>query len=576
MSRYLGLAKTMFNSGVSRIEISKNEIDLEVLLTERFDYQKYSGAWPSKVIEHLLQRHNDIKTYRIFENRDVQNPLEKEEMNNLHYPFFEFLEKKNLKEFSKKFNPNIKYIGHHLCHAYASILFSPFETCLIMVVDASGSAIRDLESDQKISLLNSDPNLTYECYSLYEWKNGKIKLLEKKYHHYAASKHPNLKFSNGLGSMYEKIAQFVFNDPTASGKVMGLAAFGKVLNHQGDHFDFLNSLDWSKAFKGKGKKEWQSHPHIEYLKDVAATAQKKFEVEWFEMGIDAKKKYPEHDNLILAGGCALNCTANWKLFSRKIFKNIYVAPFPGDESISIGLAASEIIESNSNKFKMKQISFWGSKQSSPREDEVLELEKEYQVVRPENIESYCADLLEKGHVIGWFQGRSEVGPRALGHRSILCRADTSRAKDHLNKYVKYREDFRPYGSSIIFEHAKRIFEIPPNFDNSFMSFAVPVRGAWHDLLSDIVHADGTCRMQTIKQEQDSRYYSLLKEMEKRTGLALLLNTSLNIMGQPILESAQELKLFLKEMNLTGVAYGDVFIFSKKSHEAPLLKNGGES
>lgn len=570
--KYLGLSKTMFNSGISLIEDNGDKSQLLTLITERFDHQKYSGAWPAKVLQKLMQSYDINQADFILENRDVMNPQEKEEMNNEHYPFYEYIKKEKLEKFVRAFNPKISFVSHHLCHAWASVFFSPFKSCLILVVDGSGTRLFDLEADQQIMTDNiKDVTTTYECHSVYSWNGIELKLLEKYYHQYKDSEHPPLKFSEGLGSMYEKVAQYIFNEGTASGKVMGLAAFAKPTQQNKSHFDFLNQLDWNKSFQGKSKKEWQESENLSLYRSVAAEAQFRFENEWFQTAKHLKKKYPEFENLILAGGCALNCTANWKLSSLGIFKNIYITPFPGDESISIGLVAKTFYENQrSSTFTPPQVSFWGDPRNVPSLENVQLLKKHFEVIEPDNICQYTANLIAEGHVVGWFQGRSEIGPRALGHRSILCRPDTGKAKDHLNKFVKFREDFRPYGSSVLFEHAPRFFEIPRGFDNSFMSFAVPVKGAWHELLSDIVHKDGTCRMQTIKKEQDELYYQLLLEVEERTGMALVLNTSLNIMGQPILETIDDLIEFLEQMNLTGVAYGNVFVYSKTGAKAPLI------
>jgi len=570
--KYLGLSKTMFNSGISLIEDNGDKSQLLTLITERWDRQKYSGAWPAKVLQQLKKSHELNQLDLIFENRDVMTPAEKEEMNDQHYPFYEFVKNQQLEKFVKKNNPQLNFISHHLCHAWASALFSPFEKCLILVIDGSGTRYSDLEAEQKIKNATlQDENLSYECYSLYSWNGQEIKLMEKNYHQYKTSSHPLLKFSEGLGSMYEKVAQYIFNEPTASGKVMGLAAFGKPEKKKQSHFDFMNSLDWSKSFKGQSKKEWQDSLHFELYKQVAAEAQWRFEEEWLHNAIQLKKNYPDYDQLILAGGCALNCTANWKLFHQKIFKDIYVTPFPGDESISIGLVARPYLEkTRKNVFRQKQVSFWGEPLNSPTSKQIEILKSKFEVVESDDIVSFTAQLISKGHVVGWFQGRSEIGPRALGHRSILCRPDTGKAKNHLNKFVKFREDFRPYGSTVLFEHAARFFETPRGFDNSFMSFAVPVKGAWKEMLSDIVHKDGTCRMQTLKSNQDELYYRLLQEVEERTGMALVLNTSLNIMGQPILETFEDLLEFLDEVNLTGVAYGNVFVYTKVGTKAPML------
>lgn len=565
--KYLGLSKTVHNSGVSFFD--DEALSLVTIISERVNREKYSGAWPFKAIEFLsVFDLNSI--HQILENRDIMTPFEKEEMFNQSYPFYEHIKKNKFGNYVKKFNPNIKTISHHLCHAYSSVLFSPFQNCLILVVDSSGSKYKDLEQWQKDKVKAKDDEL--ECLSVYSWEDGQLSLLEKEFHSFRPSNFDVIKFSNGLGAMYEKVSEFIFNENTASGKVMGLAAYGTPFSTQGTHFEFLNQLDWSLQYKGQSKQEWQKSKHMSFYKDLAATAQARFEKEWLEIAKRLKKKYPQFQNIILSGGCALNCTANWKLIDSKIYDNVYVTPFPGDESISIGLVASELINRSgfNTPTRMPQISYWGSPQHGPEKFDISLFQNEFKIIRPENIEQYCADLLNQGRIIGWFQGRSEVGPRALGNRSILARPDSGQAKELLNRDIKFREDFRPYGCTVMAEQVDRFFATPRKFQNPFMSFAVPVKGAWQELLKDIVHKDGTCRMQTLERFQNQKFYNLLCEFEKLSGIPMLLNTSLNIMGQPILETSKDLMEFLREVPVYGVAVGDYFIFSSKSEKSPQI------
>lgn len=561
----LGLGKTLFNSSAALIYKENNRLEIELILTERLLRQKASGAWPEKAIIELAKTHN-LENCGIAENRDVVSPQAIEKALNSALPFFEYLKKKNLFRFSSHFNSDVKFITHHRCHASAALMMSPFEKALILVIDGAGSNAKDfIEDNEEKKLIPKDyANDDYlEEASVFSIDGGKLFCLEKNWQLFKKSqKAEGHWFSEGLGTLYEKSAEYIFNDKRAAGKVMGLAAFGRPQEIVRRSL-FLESLDWSLSFSGRGKSEWESSKHFNKYADVAASVQNHFEKSLMKIANDLHQKYPDYENLILMGGCALNCTTNMLLHRSGLFKSIYVAPFPGDESIGLGAASYLYHAVQKNAWTPRpweiQGGYFGLTASIPTNDEIEKEFSSFSITKPESIEKYTAKKISENKTIGWFQGRSETGPRALGNRSILARVDRAGLKSHLNEVVKKRESFRPYGCSVLHESAPEYFDVPNGFENPFMSFAVKTRPEYAEALKEVTHFDGTSRMQTVRQTQNPRFYKLIKEVGSLTGVACVLNTSLNVMGEPIVETIQDAKRFLLTAQVDAIVIGDYYI-----------------
>jgi carbamoyltransferase len=177
----------------------------------------------------------------------------------------------------------------------------------------------------------------------------------------------------------------------------------------------------------------------------------------------------------------------------------------------------------------------------------------------EEIHISASKLLKQGNVVAWFQGRSEPGPRALGNRSILALPSINGMKSHLNNKIKFRESFRPYGCSLLQEDVSKYFNVDTTFHSPFMGFALPVLSKWHDVFQEVMHIDGTTRLQTVTRGQNERYYDLLKHLKEESGHGVVLNTSLNIMGCPILETAQDAFIFFKNSEIEYLVIGNYLI-----------------
>lgn len=572
----LGLGKTLYHSSVSLIKKQAGELRPEatLILSERLSRKKNSGSWPTEPLRKILPHVNLSKSV-IAENRDVLHPKTHEEQLNSVLPFFESLKQNGLEKFSAHFNSDVRFVPHHLCHAMAAVHMSPFTKALILVMDGAGSAKKDFVGDFKneaeLGLAGGDPtgrdpNEEISVY-LFEQQQGKVKLRceQKMWRSFVKSQNVSKKtWSEGMGIFYETASEFIFNCNQSSGKVMGLAPFGKASALSGPRADYMESLPWAeKSFKGGGKKAWESHPHLQDYKDLAATVQSEFENFLFPFVQKLRTEYPEYENIILTGGCALNCTFNGKLVKQGLYEEVYVPPFPGDESISLGAAAySHYILQNQDWHPLvheQQHGYLGASESKPSTEEILKIFEGFQVERPNSITQYVAQLLEQGEVIAWFQGRSEAGPRALGNRSILARPDQEGLKDRLNAQIKFREAFRPYGASCLYEKSGEYFDIPKNFNSPYMSFAIPVKAEFKKQLNEVTHIDGTCRFQSVRQGQNEIFYDLIKKFGDRTGLYCLLNTSLNVMGEPIVETAEDARRLLMQTPVHGLAIGDFYI-----------------
>lgn len=535
MKYSLGLGKTIFNSGICLLPPA-NYHEAEIVLSERIDRKKNSGAWPE-----LALRDQDILSRELIgsaQNRDVQTVKQFEDYLDTRYPFRERIQARGFTPFLEE---NSLTVNHHLAHAYSASLFSPFTECLILVVDGSGSAHPE----------------GYEYLSLYRFDNQQFELLDKR-----CSPFDQNGYSQSIGLFYEGISEFIFNSKTLAGKVMGLAPLGKSLGKVSSYPEFLKNLDQTKKFNGKSKQDWESSPHLDFYKELAATVQEAFEDYLFEYVSDIAVRYPQ-SNLILAGGCALNCTFNGKLWKSKLFKNIYIPPNPGDEGISLGCAWSLI------KDKVTWSPLPWNRQTSARgakrQCELKDIQRVFSgyKIKELNLDE-VADLVNENECIAWFQGRSEVGPRALGQRSILAKPRRG-VKAFLNAKVKFRESFRPYGCTLPQDEVANYFEVDKTFENPFMSFAIPVKPEYFHDLEDVCHIDQTSRFQTLHREQNPRYYDLLKLVGKKTGKPILLNTSLNIMGEPILETIEDAYRFMENSVIKYLVLNDYLIMKDQIH-----------
>ena len=446
-----------------------------------------------------------------------------------------------------KYKGDILFIEHHLAHAASSFLVSPFEEAAILTVDGVGE---------------------WATASYGYGKGSEITLLKE------------LKFPHSVGLLYSTVtAHLGFSVNNSEYKVMGLSPYGKpsyyetfkkIVDVKEDgsiefdmsYFDFHYKLTMpSKKFEQEfGKTRKPNEEVTQKHKDIAASLQKITEEIIFKM-LNHLYRETKMENLCMAGGVALNSVANGKITRNTPFKKVWIQPAASDAGTSLGAAAYAYnsILGNKRKHVMKS-AYLGPSFSSDYIKDFLDKNKiAYKKFKDDDaLIKLTAKLLFESNVIGWFQGRMEWGPRALGARSILSNATNPKMKDILNLKVKHREHFRPFAPVISKEDVHDYFEIDKD-EEPFMLFVYPFREKVRNLVPSVVHVDGSGRLQTTSEQENYLYYRTIKEFEKLSGIPILVNTSFNIRGEPIVCTPENA---YKCMMGTGIDYlvmGDFII-----------------
>jgi carbamoyltransferase len=411
------------------------------------------------------------------------------------------------------------FVPHHLSHAASAFLVSPFEEAAILTADSVGE---------------------WACTTCGTGRGNQITLNRE------------MRYPDSLGLLYTALTTFLgFAANSGEGKVMGLAAYGKPtyldkfkemtgLRKDGSisidqsYFGFNtgNRMYSRKFVKEFGLPRAPGDVLDERHADLACSVQALIED---VLLIIARNLHKETglDKLCLAGGLFLNCVANRKILDDSGFKEIFVQPAAGDAGTSVG-AASYIYNTvlgNPRKYVMEHASLGPSYQAAKIARIVINRGLKSETLSDEDFFPKVVSWLAENKVMGWFQGRMEFGPRALGNRSILANPCDPHMKDTLNLKIKKREPFRPFAPIVTEEDASTYFEM--DYRSPFMLIAAPVRADKRDMLPAITHIDGTARVQTVSLKTQPRLHRLLKEFEKVSGVPVLLNTSFNQSGEPI-------------------------------------------
>ncbi|MCE3014101.1 MAG: hypothetical protein LW878_13655 [Proteobacteria bacterium] len=560
------------DSSICHFLLEKGQLHkLEIILSERVSRHKNVGGFPLAALRYFQrsapQDWASLKTEDVVQNCFGEHPkVTEEEMKQKLPDYNVLLEGFRLQKATSLYNPQIGFTPHHLSHAFSVFPVMPFERALIVVSDGAGSEQRAFAPTDREWELVKNQKEGREYFSVYSFEQGVISPLEKFFSKERFLTHRLLRYSESFGSHFEYSAKLIFNNWKQAGKVMGLSAYGKPTEIS-DVLEYLQSLnvDEFKIYKSKLEFDNQPDESLQRSADVAATLQEYFEKSMMARMQELKQRYPQFENVVLVGGCALNGLFNMKLVHSNLFKQVYVPPFPNDEGIALGCAIKLAFERGDLNFKPTSIEeihpYYGPIQNAVElhEHRVEEVFKEFKVEKSQNIVELAASLIEKNEIVAWMQGRSEVGPRALGHRSILCRPDIPDIKNHLNNFVKYREKFRPYGGSVLKELAPEYFEVDEAFHSPFMTFCAQVRSSYREKLAGVMHVDGTCRLQTLCEKQNPLYYQLIKKCYESYGLGVVLNTSLNLMDQPIVETLEDAKLFFENSKIKYIIIGSYLI-----------------
>jgi len=411
-----------------------------------------------------------------------------------------------------------KFVEHHLAHASSSFFVSPFKEAAILTMDESGEYTSILFShgiDNKIRKIRSIG-------------------------------HPH-----SVGELYKSVTNYLgFPNVGDEGKVMGLAPYGKSgidlekIVTESNRQKLLLNMNYFSYYKGVSKrfigefgqarvKESTIDPRH---KDMAFALQKLTE----KIGLgfaDYLHTVTQSENLCLAGGVALNCVMNGRIAAETKFKNVFVQPGACDAGGAIGAAfyVYNQLLGNERKYTMRH-NLLGTSYREKEIRDFLDRKGARYEYRPD-ITEVAARLISSGKVVGWFSGKMEFGPRALGGRSILADPRVAEMKDILNKRVKHRESFRPFAPSVLKEDAGLYFENA--VDSPFMLLTFQVKEKMKNVIPAITHVDDSARVQTVERDVLPKYWELINNFKKMTGVGVILNTSFNIRGEPIVSSPED-------------------------------------
>lgn len=445
--------------------------------------------------------------------------------------------------------PLIKRYHHHDCHAAASFFSSGYPEAMIMTMDNSGDGI---------------------SLQIAVGKGTQIEVVKR------------FPRPDSLGLFYSLLTQFCgFVKDGDEYKLMGLAAYGDKTRYD---FSWLLSFEdealrlntayintvgpkapslhrdemiFNALFEQKmGMKRRLPHEEItQVYKDIAASAQLHFENTTLQIAKYFLGKIGQK-NLCTAGGAALNCLANQRLMNELPIEGFFVQPASSDAGISLGAAWLACIDYNIAP-KAPADAFLGNEYSDAEIQQVLDIcQAHYE--RVDDPAAIAADLLAWGKVIAWYQGRMEFGPRALGNRSILANPATPDIQSLVNRKIKFREGFRPFGASVLEEDCSANFEgrlpVAP-----YMTVTYQTRKEKLGLLKGVTHADGSCRIQTVNEKQNKRYYQLLRLLKEKTGSGVCLNTSFNLKYEPIVCTPQQALGTFYASGLDGLIIGHYLV-----------------
>ncbi|HTR22906.1 MAG TPA: carbamoyltransferase C-terminal domain-containing protein [Terriglobales bacterium] len=549
------LGLNMFHADSSAAILEDGKI-LFAIAEERLNRQKHYGGFPALAVKACLDaagaKLTDVKHVAVGQDSDAH--LAKKVQYALANPakILNFIKMRERKESMRdvrallaqaldldpkelKFQEH--HVEHHLAHIASAYYCSPWDKAAGFSYDGSGDFVSTMMA---------------RC------EGHNVRVLERVF------------LPHSLGSFYTMICDFIgYRKYGDEGKVMGLAPYGKdtyvdeirkvvPLKNGGFQLDLSyfrplgsdqgmqvlpdGTVRLARHFSDKMEKLFgpPRDPSAEITQrdmDLAYAMQHCFEEVFFHVLNTLHKHVPE-ENLAMAGGCALNSVANGKIFSRTPFRRTWIQPAAGDEGLAIG-AALHTYHATLQQSRQEQMNhaYLGSEFSDAEiESSLKSARAKYQRMEREPLLDAVAGEMAQGNVVGWFQGRMEWGPRALGNRSIVAHPGLPGMKDVLNARIKHREWFRPFAPAILAEAQHEYFE--HTHPSPYMLHVYKVRPEKRKSLSAVNHVDDTGRLQTVKRDENPLYYDLIKAFEKQTGIPVILNTSFNE-NEPIVRTPQE-------------------------------------
>ena len=552
----------------SAATLVRNGEVLAAAAEERFTGEKATGAFPVNAMRYCLEAGKlqpeqvdfvahgfsyepfkplfSQEEYRRRQYEEVYAPELQKELFEQHFPRCGW---------DQKFVP----VLHHLAHAASAFYPSGFEESLILVSDGMGeihSMMIAVGSGADIKVLKQIPAL------------------------------------HSLGTLYGAFTLYLgFYMSLDEYKVMGLAPYGNPRKHYNRIIEFVKLKDdgtYTVPVFAHDRTLAQRETHsgvLQFLeeqfgparepdseitqdhKDIAAALQAVLQTCQMHV-LRHFKEETGLSRLCMAGGVALNCSANGVIKRSRLFEKMFVQPAAGDDGTSLG-AALFAARQRETAFKPRRMSvpLWGPAFGEAQIKEALAERNDCDVLKCGSFDDLCKNIasrIDKGEIVAWFQGRMEFGPRALGSRSILADPRDPTMRDRINSLVKKREAFRPFAPVVTNEAASDIFDIEPGDEDTFahMLYVMPVRPAFREKLPAITHVDGSARAQTVNREHNPRLWQMLKEFEKLSGLPVLLNTSFNVKGQPIVCTPMEALDTFLFAKLDVLVMGDYIVLPK--------------
>ena len=463
-------------------------------------------------------------------------------------------------------------VSHHLTHLYSAFYPSPFDLAAGLVIDAQGSRVRDFT--EPVALPAGTDRDLLEISSFYQCERGRLECLAKQLWDGDWAR------PAGLGCFYSLLTRMLWPSGEGNeGKVMGLAPFGDraalgLPDLEVDGHQVFIPDDWLKAFQERDRYTYfqDRRGRFEDCANLAAAGQRAFETALLQL-VDWLHRRTGLGQLCFAGGTALNCSANSRILRESAFREVFIPPSPHDGGTALGCALYGLIECLGQTSDFR----WTNDFLGPEPDPdavaaaVGGLSHDFVVEQPDDLVAAIVDLLESGRVVGLHDGRSESGPRALGHRSILADARHPGMQDFINFHVKGREWFRPLAPLVLADHAERIFDV--DRPAPFMQYAADVRPDFRELLPAITHVDATARLQTVEPVNTPFLHALLTEFAARTGTPVLLNTSLNGPGDPLTETPQDSLTTLANTWMHALAMPPYLVRKKVEPPVPSAARG---
>lgn len=578
--KILGLKVIGHDTGAALITDDR----IVVIQQERLDRKKYSSNFPIESINYCLKEAG-------LDSLEKIDAVAIEQFEKSADGVIKSLVQHNLWDIIKD---KVYFIPHHDAHAASAFFCSPFEKSAIMVVDNAG-----------MTTLDKNGKLQVETESFYSGEGNRITLIQRNFH--PLNNLGQLNGTSGVGNFYTQITRFINFGKHEEGKTMGLAPFGTdVLSDKIPESEFILKINPLKytfqtplephplynfkyLFKKSAfsrKKAWLSLLKIIFSKnkqnlfkktpDVFLKGRRPKEIKlpddfytnlafWAQSYIEKVMidyanelyKITKSKKLCIAGGVGLNSVANKKILDSSPFDEIFIQPASGDSGLPLGCALwlKHQILKMPITWRMRN-AYLGRDYD---EGDIINAIKQENVKfeKINNPEKIASELLSQNKIIGWYQGRSELGPRALGNRSILCSPIPKDMKDKINAQVKHREGFRPFAPIVLEESKEEYFDL--NQESPFMLLIAKVK---KKNIPAVTHIDGTGRVQTIKIDQNEKLYSLIKNFESITGVPVILNTSFNDNGEPIVETPLDAIKSFKRTNLDALFIHNYLIYKQ--------------